>query len=345
MSNLNRITMTANKTADVMIYDQIGESWFRDGITAKGFTQTLTDLGDISQINVRINSPGGSVFEGLAIYNALKNHSATVNVSIDGLAASIATVIAMAGDKIDMAENAMFMIHEPSGVAVGTAADMLETAQLLEKLTNSAVDVYSARTGQTPDAVREAMNAETWYTAAEAKKVGFVDSISANKKLTAAYDVKQFGTAPEWVQKNLADIVNLKQEPEQMADKPDEKKPETPIDIEAIKAQAKAEERERQTKIKALCEQAKRPELSAAFCEDEAITVADVQAKLFEQLCKANGPLGDEGGTSADDKPADDGNNKYRAEFKANKYSMSESEYIAMRRIDDGLDNLQTIKK
>lgn len=342
MSTMNRITMTANKTADVMIYDQIGESWFSDGVSAKGFTQTLADMGEISQINVRINSPGGSVFEGLAIYNALKNHPANVNVSIDGLAASIATVIAMAGDKIDMAENAMFMIHEPSGVAVGTAADMLETAQLLEKISNSAVDVYSARTGQPADAIREAMNAETWYSAAEAKKAGFVDSISANKKLTASFDVKQFGKAPEWVQKQLAEIVNLKQEPEQMAE---EKPQETPIDINAIKAQAKAEERERQTKIKALCDQAKRPDLAAAFCEDESITVADVQAKLFEQLCKANGPLGDEGGTAGDEAQAKDENDGYRAEFKANPLyakTMSEDEYIAMRRIDDGRDVLKT---
>jgi hypothetical protein len=191
------------------------------------------------------------------------------------------------------------------------------------------------------------MKAETWYSAAEAKAAGFVDVITPNKKIAASFDPKLFSKAPEWAQRRLAEIVNftLEKEPPTMAEKPEEKPPvATPVDVEAIKAQAKAEERERQTKIVALCSQAKKPELAAAFCEDEKITVADVQAKLFDALCKANGPLGDEGGTAGDQKKSDDGNEKYRAEFKASAIyakSMTEAEYIAMRRVDDGLEVLQ----
>lgn len=328
--------MKAANTAEVLLYDAIGPEW-AGMICAQGFASALKAMGDISQIDVRINSPGGAVFEGMAIYNTLANHPANVTVHIDGLAASIATIIAMAGDKINMAENAMFMIHEPSGVQVGTSASMLEMAGLLEKLTNSSVDVYASRSKQDPVAIRTAMTAETWYTAAEAKAAGFVDAITPNKQIAAEFDSKQFEKAPAWAQERLRQL-SMKLEP-QMADKPEEK-----IDLDAIKAQAKAEERERQTKIHALCAQAKQPEKAAAFCEDESITVADVQAKLFDALCKSNGPLGDEGGT-ANDTHTDDGNDKYRAEFKAHSYSMTEDEYISMRRIDDGIDKLQSAKK
>ena len=347
MSKLNRITMKADGAAEVMIYDEIGSSWFSDGVTAKGFAEQLKSMGDVKNIDVRINSPGGSVFEGLAIYNTLANHPASVTVHIDGLAASIATVIAMAGDTINMAENAMFMIHEPRAVVAGTADDMLSMASTLEALTTSATGVYASRSTMPEADVRAAMKSETWYSAAQAKAAGFVDSVTPNKAITAKFDPKQFSNVPEWARVRLA----LDPEPEPETAPAAEKEPETmhpetqpSVDVEAIKAQAKAEERERQTKIVALCNAAKRPELAAKFCEDDSISVSDVQAKLFEALCKANGPLGDEGGTAGDTKPADDGNDKYRAEFKASPAyakAMSEAEYIAMRRVDDGLDQLQ----
>ena len=105
-------------SADIYIYDEIG-MW---GISARRFTESLIALGNINHINLHIHSPGGEVFEGIAIYNQLKNHNATITVYIDGLAASMASVIAMVGDEVIMPTNAMLMIHKPWGVSAGDSA-------------------------------------------------------------------------------------------------------------------------------------------------------------------------------------------------------------------------------
>ena len=201
------------------------------------------------------------------------------------------------------------------------------------------------------------MKSETWYSAAEAKAAGFVDFITPNKQITASFDAKQFHKAPDWVQKQLTAMTMFK-EPETVTEpivKPEEKPiaqtvnaNEIAMAVTAAIQKATADEAKRQTTINALCSQAKQPTLAAAFCADVSITVDDVRNKLFESLCKANGPLGDQGGTAADDGKQVDENDKYRAEFKSEKAyaaSMSEAEYIAMRRIDDGIDRLPTSSK
>ncbi|MCK5219101.1 Clp protease ClpP, partial [bacterium] len=124
--------MKAEKKVEILIYDQIGEDWFGDGVQAKKFAEELRDLGDIETIELRINSPGGSVWDGNAIYNTLRGHKATVNVTIDGLAASIASVIAMSGDTITMPENALMMIHNPATIAFGEAEEMRKAANMLD---------------------------------------------------------------------------------------------------------------------------------------------------------------------------------------------------------------------
>jgi len=357
LTNLNSIKMVAPKKAEILLYDTIGESFFGGGTSAVSFAEQLSAMGDISQIDVRINSPGGSVFEGLAIYNTLKDSPANVSVYVDGLAASIVTVIAMAGDTISMAENAVWMVHDPRAVESGTADDMMKMASTLETLTNSAVGIYSSRTKQDEATIRAAMKSETWYSAAEAKAAGFVDFITQNKQITASFDAKQFHKAPDWVQKQLTAMTMFK-EPETVTEpivKPEEKPiaqtvnaNEIAMAVTAAIRKATADEAKRQTTITALCLQAKQPTLAAAFCADVSITVDDVRNKLFEALCKANGPLGDQGGTAADDGKQVDENDKYRAEFKSEKAyaaSMSEAEYIAMRRIDDGIDRLPTSSK
>lgn len=348
--SLNSMRMKSDGNGEILIYDEIGYGWFDEGVTAKGFKQELKDLGAVKSIDVRINSPGGSVVHGLAIYNALKDHPADINIHIDGLAASMATVVAMAGDKIHMAENALFMIHEPSGIAFGTAEDMLATAALLETMSENAVNIYASRTGMNAAAVKAAMKAETWYSAAEAKAAGFVNEITPNKALSAAFDPVKFDKAPEWAKHRLAEMQAQKSkevpamtEPTKPVEQPAAPAVDTAAIVAKAKEEARAEERERQTRITALCQQAKRPEMAAKFCEDGAISVADVQAKLFEELCKANGPLGDDGGTSGDAPAKPDENEKYRQEFKAEPAyakSMTEAEYIAMRRVDDGKEVL-----
>ena len=116
--------------AEIVIYDEIGAF----GIPAKAFLDELKALGPVAELTVRINSPGGSVFDGVAIYNALKRHDARLTVWIDGIAASIASMIAMAGDEVVMPENAMLMLHDPSGLVMGTAADMRGMAEALDKM-------------------------------------------------------------------------------------------------------------------------------------------------------------------------------------------------------------------
>lgn len=173
--------------AEILIYEDIGESWF-GGVTAKQFAEDLKDVGAVDTVHVRINSAGGDVFTGLAIYRILVEHKARVVVHIDGLAASIASVIAMAGDEIEIAEAGFIMVHDAWAVAVGNAEDMRTMAGLLDTTSNSIRDVYVARTGLAVADVETLMDAETWMTAAEAVEKGFAGSIAKNLRLAARID-------------------------------------------------------------------------------------------------------------------------------------------------------------
>jgi hypothetical protein len=137
MSNIRFVNR--GKTGEIWLYDQVGEGFF-GGMSAKQFNDELNKLGKVDTVNLRINSPGGSVFDGVAIYNALKRHPARVEVDVDGIAASIASVIAMAGDEIRMASNSMMMIHDPHGFSQGGAGDMRKTADLLDQIKNVISD-------------------------------------------------------------------------------------------------------------------------------------------------------------------------------------------------------------
>jgi ATP-dependent protease ClpP protease subunit len=156
-----RITDAApDEAALVEIYDEIG--YF--GITAADFTRDLHAV-KAKTINLRLNSPGGSVFDGLTIFNRLREHPATINVTVDGVAASIASVIAMAGDTVTMGLGAQLMIHNPSGLVMGQADDMREMADLLDKLARDSIaDVYAAKAGKTAAHWLDLMAAETWLS-------------------------------------------------------------------------------------------------------------------------------------------------------------------------------------
>ena len=188
------------KTAEILVYDVIGEDWF-GGLSAKQFVQDLAALGDVEQITVRINSIGGEVFEGVAIYNALKDHPATVTVQIDGIAASVASVIAMAGSKVVISPLAMIMIHNPAVMAFGEAPDLRRAADLLDKITESVAIPAYARTKLSPDELKAAMAAETWYSAEEAVAAGFADEITqavaSEPEARAGYDLSMFKHPPE----------------------------------------------------------------------------------------------------------------------------------------------------
>lgn len=169
------IKAKANDTAEISIYDEIG-FW---GVSAASFAQDLKDCGNnLKQINLHIHSPGGDVFDGIAIYNLLKNHPANVTVYIDGLAASMASVIAMAGNEIIMPENAMMMIHKPWGIQGGDAEDMRKYADLLDRVENTLIPAYASKTGKTPEELAEMLSAETWLNGKECVEQGFADKLA-----------------------------------------------------------------------------------------------------------------------------------------------------------------------
>lgn len=175
--------------ADLYLYIEIA-SWGGGyaAHSAKSFKSELDALGEIKTLNVYINSPGGDVFEGVAIYNMLKRHKAHIKVHIDGLAASIASVIAMAGDEIIMPSNAMLMIHNPWTFAMGNAKDLREAADRLEKVGTSIRQSYLAKTGDklSEDDLTALMDAETWLAAQEAYDYGLCDEVTGVTQIAAS---------------------------------------------------------------------------------------------------------------------------------------------------------------
>jgi ATP-dependent Clp endopeptidase proteolytic subunit ClpP len=186
--------------AEIVIFDEIG--FF--GITAKDFLDDLKALGDVRAITLRINSPGGGVFDGNAIFNAMKRHPANVTVFVDGLAASIASVIAMAGDRVVMPENAMMMIHDPFGLVVGTSEEMARMADTLDKLKAGLVAAYRGKTGLPDDEIAALMSDETWMTAAEAVEKGFADEVEAPVQVAASFDLRKFKHPPKDIAAGLS---------------------------------------------------------------------------------------------------------------------------------------------
>jgi ATP-dependent protease ClpP protease subunit len=176
------IKATADNGAEVFIYDEIG-GW---GILAADFVRDLQAI-DADTVTVRISSPGGSVFEALAMYASLKNLEAKVVCVIDGLCASAATVVAMAGDEITTAPGSMWMVHDALGQVYGNAADMQQMADLLGKTSQNIAELYAARAGGTADEWRTTMQAETWYTADEAVAAGLAaDGLTVSSKQQVA---------------------------------------------------------------------------------------------------------------------------------------------------------------
>jgi len=187
-----------SKSAEVFIFDTIGDGLF-GGVSAKSFAKELNALEGVTELNVHINSPGGSVFDGVAIYNLLAKHPATVNVQIEGMALSIASIVAMAGDTVTIAENAMFMIHNPWNIVVGDAAELRKTADMMDTVKGQMITTYQHKTGLDEALLSDMMDAETWLTGDEAAAQGFADEVSAPMAMAAcaAFDYAQYKHAPE----------------------------------------------------------------------------------------------------------------------------------------------------
>lgn len=181
------------KTGELLLYGEIASStWRGDEVTPKQFKKDLDALGDIETLNVFINSPGGDVFAGQAIYSMLKRHKAHVNVYVDGIAASIASLIAMAGDTVIMPENAMMMIHNPWTIAIGNAEEFRKIADDMDKIRDSMIVAYGNRSALMKEEIIELLDAETWLSAEDCKEYGFCDEIEEAKEVAASLDEKYF---------------------------------------------------------------------------------------------------------------------------------------------------------
>jgi ATP-dependent Clp protease protease subunit len=182
----------AGAPTEIVIYDEIGAF----GIPAKAFLDELKALGAAPELTVRINSPGGSVFDGVAIYNALRRHDAVITVWVDGIGASIASMIAMAGDEVVMPENAMLMLHDPSGLVMGTAADMRAMAEALDRMKAGMVAAYRDKSGRDDAEIEALMAAETWLSAEEAVALRLADRVEQPVRMAAHFDLSRFRHPP-----------------------------------------------------------------------------------------------------------------------------------------------------
>lgn len=165
-------------SADIYIYGDIGGWW--DGIQPEDVAREIAAL-DVETLNVHVNSPGGLVFDGIAIYNSFAAHSAKVIMNVEGIAASIASVIVMAGDEVRIGESANIMIHKPWSFVIGDADDMRQEGAILDNLEQAIVDIYAARTELDDEKLKNWMAAETWFRGQQAVDSGFADAVVPNK--------------------------------------------------------------------------------------------------------------------------------------------------------------------
>lgn len=179
--------VNADDRAQLYIYGPIGDDWSADAVPASSFVQDLRGI-TAKAIDLHINSPGGLVFDGVAIYSALRNHPSTVDVTVDGIAASAASFVAMAGDSIAIEKPAKMMIHNAGGLVLGDASDMRAMADLLDELSDTIAGIYADRAGGTVASWREVMGRETWYGAEQAVKAGLADRVAGDSKASAPVD-------------------------------------------------------------------------------------------------------------------------------------------------------------
>lgn len=291
MSN-NWYSIQAKGTnAEIVIYDEIG-AW---GVSAKSFMEELKALGGITDITLRLNSPGGSVFDGTAIYTQLKQHEAQVTVFVDGLAASMASVIAMAGDLVVMPENAMMMIHNPWTMAIGDAEELRNNADVLEKIKKAMISAYTQKTGLSEEEVSAIMDAETWYTGAEAVELGFADEHHESLDIAACvkgFDLTKFQNSPFSTKSAVAG--NQPKVKEQIMP---ENNPTKTVDPQAavndaVKAALAAEQERKKDIVAAFGDFAgDHQELLQACLMDDEVTLADAQAKLLKAMGQNEKPV------------------------------------------------------
>lgn len=260
----------ADGTADIAILSDIGMF----GVTASDFRNQLIALGKPSEIRISISSDGGDVADGFAIYNMLNRHPANKIVTIDGLAASMASVVAMAGDEVIMPSNAMLMIHNPWGLAVGEADQLASFADALAIMQTNIAQTYKDRTGLPLAEIRSLMNKETWFSAKDAVAKGFADRVEKAAPVDAkAFNLARFNHVPALFGHTSKESLTMTTQ---------NKEAETVEVVAKTPEQIVAEDRAYQAEVRAVCKLAGKPEAADAYIAANK-KVADVIAELEEQ--------------------------------------------------------------
>lgn len=307
--------MGAQAASEILIYGDIGQSWWEDTVSATQFVKDIAAI-DATHITVRINSIGGSVPDGIAIYNAIKRHAATVTTVVDGMALSIASLIAMAGDTVQVAENAVFMVHAPWTYAGGNAVALREQADMLDTWAAAMSTSYAAKTGK-PQADMLALltdGKDHWYTAAEAVEMGFADQVVAASpeaaQASASFNLSRFSQGvPAAVQARLnpaaaavtppvAQATPSPQEPSMpQSVNPTAAAPQQPAtpDEAAIRASAVAAESQRRADIRAafqpFASHEGMTELAAQLENDTTVSVQAAHQRILAKLGENTTPV------------------------------------------------------
>lgn len=298
---MNKTKNSVSSQGELLLYGEIGEWW--DELDAETVVNQLETLNE-SQISVRIHSGGGYLLEGLAIYNALKKSKAHVKISIDGLAASMASVVAMAGDVVEMPENAWLMIHKPWNTIIGNADDMRRGADTLDGFESSIVSIYMTRFKGSEDELRELLKNETWINAKDAKEYGFIDHITDSMEVAASIDMKDFQKTPKALLDAMASTsktaqpVNLTKEEDskmknaekkaadnQAVDVP-AKEVQASVDVQALAMEAVAAERARAADIREIGAKASLPQNVVDSMIDRGITADKARSEALEAVAK-----------------------------------------------------------
>lgn len=184
------VKLKADRVGELLLYGLISnEQFWGDEVTPKQIDADLKALGELDELIIRINSGGGSVFAGMAIYSVIKRHNApTKTAYIDGLAASMASVIPLAADRVIMPANALYVIHKPLAGFMGNADEFRQRADILDKIEGQAIDIYEAKTGLSREKIAKMLKAETWLTGKEALEFGFIDEVENDMQIAASID-------------------------------------------------------------------------------------------------------------------------------------------------------------
>jgi ATP-dependent Clp protease, protease subunit len=196
-TNINFKAQAADNALVLDIFDVIGDDMFGCGITAGMVKDAIEANPSCTSVTVNLNSPGGDAFEGVALYNTLKSFGKPVNINVVGLAASAASIVAMAGDTVCMNTGTQMMIHGAMALCAGFAADMRKMADTLDQVSGSIADIYVAETGNSKRKITEMMNAETWMSAEEAVENGFATSTGASARVQNTFDLSHFKNVPK----------------------------------------------------------------------------------------------------------------------------------------------------